>query len=97
MAIGVIFKFDDATVEQYDEACRGLNNGKTMNSLSDWPDGGCLAHVAGATPEGLVVVDVWESEHAFAAFGEKLMPQVVAAGIKPAPPQIFPVHNLVTT
>ena len=49
MAIGVIFNFPGGTTEQYDEVCRGLNNGQPLRSLADWPGGGCLSHVAGAT------------------------------------------------
>ena len=46
MAIGVIFNFPGGTTEQYDEVCRGLNNGQPMRSLADWPGGGCLSHAA---------------------------------------------------
>ena len=44
MAIGVIFNFPGGTTEQYDQVCRGLNNGQPMRSLADWPGGGCLSH-----------------------------------------------------
>jgi hypothetical protein len=95
MAIGVIFDFQGATNEQYDEVCRALNNGQPLRSLADWPGGGCLSHVAGATPEGLRVLDVWESPEKFQAFGEKLMPLLQQAGIKPAEPVVVPAHNFV--
>ncbi len=95
MAIGVILNFPGATIEQYDEASRGLNNGQPLRALSDWPGGGCLSHVSGATPEGLRVVDVWESPEKFQAFGEKLMPLVQQAGMQPTEPIVFPVHNFV--
>jgi len=51
--------------------------------------------VAGATPEGLRVLDVWESPEKFQAFGQKLMPLLQQAGIKPAEPIVFPAHNFV--
>jgi hypothetical protein len=95
MAIGVIFKFPGATIEQYDEVCRGLNGGQLLNSLSDWPGGGCLSHAAGATPDGLCVADVWESPEKFQAFGEKLMPLMQQAGIQAAEPIVFPAHNFI--
>jgi hypothetical protein len=66
-----------------------------LNSLSDWPVGGVLCHIAGPTNDGWRVVDVWESEEAFQAFGEKLMPAMQAAGVDAHPPQTFPVHNFV--
>lgn len=95
MAIGVIFDFRGATTEQYDQVCQELNGGQPLQSLSDWPGGGCLAHFAGAAPDGLRVADVWESEEKFQAFGAKLMPLLEKAGIPAAQPTVFPVHNFV--
>ena len=95
MAIGVIFLFPGGTTEQYDEVCRALNGGQPLSSLADWPGGGCLSHAAGVTPDGLRVVDVWESPEKFQAFGEKLMPLVQQAGLRPAEPIIFSAHNFV--
>jgi hypothetical protein len=95
MAIGVIFSFPGGTTDQYDEACRALNGGRPMRSLADWPGGGCLSHAAGATPEGLQVIDVWESAEKFQAFGETLMPIIQKVGLHPAEPIVFPAHNFV--
>ena len=95
MAIGVIFKFPGGTLEQYDEVCRELNNGQPLRSLADWPGGGCLSHFAGAAADGLYVLDVWDSAEKFRAFGEKLMPLVQQAGLKPDEPIILPAHNFV--
>jgi hypothetical protein len=94
MAIGVSFHFPGVNIGQYEEVARGLNNGQPLRSLSEWPDG-CLSHVAGATPDGLRVVDVWESPEKFQAFGEVLMPLTEKAGIPPAEPIVFPVYNFV--
>jgi hypothetical protein len=96
MAIGVIFNFPGGTTEQYDEVTRGLNNGQPLRSLADWPGGGCLSHVVGATPDGLCVLDVWESAEKFQAFGGTLMPLIQQAGLKPDEPVVFPVHNFVS-
>jgi hypothetical protein len=95
MAIGVIFNFPGGTTQQYDEIGRGLNNGQPLRSLAEWPGGGCLSHVVGATRGGLCVLDVWESAEKFQAFGEKLMPLIQQAGLKPDEPVVFPVHNFV--
>ena len=38
---------------------------------------------------------MWESEEKFQAFGEKLMPVPDKAGIAPAMPTVFPLHNFV--
>jgi len=46
-------------------------------------------------PEGLRVLDVWDSLEKFRAFGEKLMPLLQEAGIQPAEPTVFPAQNFV--
>ena len=48
-----------------------------------------------ATPDGLCVLDVWESPEKFQAFGQQLMPLAQQAGLKPDEPVIFPAHNFV--
>ena len=51
-------------------------------------------HWCAATDDGLLVVDVWETEEAFNKFAEeKIMPLTAEVGI--APPQVtaHPVHN----
>jgi hypothetical protein len=95
MVIGVIFNFPGGTTEQYDEVCRAVNNGQPMRSLADWQGGGCLSHVAGATSDGLCVMDVWESVEKFQEFGGKLMPAMQQAGLKLDEPIVFPAHNFV--
>jgi len=95
MAIGVIFNFPGGTTEQYDQVTQALNGGQPLRSLAEWPGGGCLSHVAGATPGGVYVLDVWESAEKFQAFGETLMPLIHQAGLKPDEPVIFPAHNFV--
>jgi hypothetical protein len=98
MAIGVYFNFQGSTLEQYDEACRRINDGQPMRALSDWPGGGCLAHTAWHEESGaLGVFDVWESPEAFERFGEKLMPIINEVGITPAEPHIVPLHNFVAS
>jgi len=98
MAIGVYFNFEGATLDQYDEVCRRLNDGQPMRALSDWPGGGCLEHSAWAEDSGaLGVFDVWESPEAFRAFGDKLMPLLGEVGMTPAEPHIVQLHNFVSS
>ncbi|WP_327280175.1 MULTISPECIES: hypothetical protein [unclassified Streptomyces] len=56
---------------------------------------GCISHVCVATPAGLDIYDVWESEQHMDAFSEKLMPVVQEQGWEApaARPAVFPVHN----
>jgi hypothetical protein len=95
MAVGVLFEFPGVTQEQYDEVVRRLTDGGTLNSLSDWPVDGVLAHLAGPTPDGWLVMDVWESEAAFGSFAEHLMPHAQAAGLPAIEPKIFPLHRFI--
>jgi hypothetical protein len=98
MAIGVYFNFQGATLEQYDEATRRLNNGQPIRALSDWPGGGCLSHAAWYEESGaLGVFDVWESPESFERFGEKLMPIISEVGMPTAEPHIVPLHNFVAS
>lgn len=98
MAIGVYFNFQGATLDQYDEVGRRLNDGQPLSALSDWPGGGCLEHCAWHEESGaLGVFDVWESPEAFEKFGEMLMPILAEVGITPAEPHIVPLHNFVAS
>lgn len=95
MAIGVLFEFPGVTQAQYDIVCRKLNGGRPLGALSDWPKGGILSHVAGPTPDGWRVVDVWESQAAFDEFAATLAPILQEVAFPQVAPQFFEVHNLV--
>ena len=63
------------------------------------PVGG-IAHVAGPSPTGgWRVIEVFESEEDAARFfSERVRPAFEAVGAEaPPPPQVWPVHNLVTS
>jgi hypothetical protein len=97
MAIGVYFNFEGTSTDQYDEACRRLNNGQVISKLSEIGDG-CLSHTAWGEENGaLGVFDVWESPETFGAFGERLMPILGELGIPAAEPHVVPVHNFVAS
>jgi hypothetical protein len=49
-------------------------------------------HVAGPTPNGWRVADVWESE-ADLKFAGKLMPILKSLGFPDISPQVIPAHN----
>ena len=66
-----------------------------FTKLSDWPNSGCLTHMAGPMPGGWRVVDVWESEAAFSRFGETLKPILAAQGFPEIPPKIFPLVRFI--
>ena len=95
MAIGVLLEFPGVTRAQYEEALSRLTNGGTLRSLSDCPVKGLLSHLAGPTPSGWRVVDVWESEADLNRFTEILIPIGKALGFPDGAPQVFPVHNFI--
>ncbi len=41
------------------------------------------------------VFDVWDSQEAFEAFGETLLPIMGALGADPGQPQVSTVHNII--
>jgi len=94
MAVGLIHEIPGGTQADYDAIVQELVGGK-LSALSDWPAEGILVHVAGPYDGGWRVVDVWESEEALQAFGEKLGPAIERAGVDVPQPTTFPVHNFV--
>ncbi len=66
-----------------------------MESSSDWPVEGLLAHIAGQGEHGFRVVDVWESDEAFQRFGETLMPILQDLGVN-VQPETYPALAFVS-
>jgi hypothetical protein len=56
---------------------------------------GRLYHVCFGSGDRLRVVDVWESQEAFDAFGRTLMPILQGVGVDPGQPEVAPVHNTI--
>ncbi|MFF1450666.1 hypothetical protein ACFVYF_21365 [Streptomyces sp. NPDC058274] len=85
------------TQAQYEQVADKVNGGRGLVEKStDWPVPGLISHTAAPTPDGWIVVDVWESEEAFRRFGEVLLPILREAGTPEVEPKIYPVFNLVT-
>ena len=96
MAVVLVHQGPTVTQERYEETVRRLTDGQKdrMESPSDWPVEGLLAHIAGDAPSGFRVVDVWESEEAANSFGEILGQHLQAVGITD-PPEIYSVHTFI--
>ena len=95
MPVVMIHQGTTLTQERYEQVVRSLTGGKArLESRADWPTEGILVHVAGQGPNGFVVIDVWESEQAFARFGEIVGPLMQEAGIEETP-RTFPAHTVV--
>jgi hypothetical protein len=94
--VAVVIVFEGITQEQYEESVRRLTGGKArVESPSDWPVEGLLAHIAGQGQNTFRVVDVWESQEALDAFSAKLMPVLQEIGVQ-GQPEIYPVHSFVS-
>ncbi len=96
VSVVLIHQGPTVTKENYEETVRKLTGGKSrLESPSDWPVEGLLAHVAGQSPQGFRVVDVWESEDACNRFGEMLQPILQEIGITD-PPELYPAEAFVS-
>ena len=92
----VVAVFQGLTQEQYEKTVDKVSGGKSrMESSSDWPVEGLLAHVTGQGETGFRVVDVWESEEAFNRFGETLLPILKEIGVE-GRPEVYPAHTFVS-
>jgi len=95
MPVVVVFQAPQFTREHYEQTVLKITDGKSrVESPADWPVEGLLSHAAGESQSGFRVVDVWESEEAFARFGEKLGPVLEELGVE-GEPEVYPAHTFV--
>ena len=92
-AAGIVVHFNGTgmTTAQYDQIIVELQKETTF------PPAGQIAHFCYQTPEGLKVIDVWESAEAFNTFGQKLMPILQKLGINAGQPVIYSLYNYMKT
>jgi hypothetical protein len=91
MAVAYKMKFEGATLEQYDQVMQLM--GLTGDAE---PPEGAIFHWVAQTTDGLIVMDVWESDEQFNKFAEEQIgPFTAQVGIG-APPKTtrFEVHNM---
>jgi hypothetical protein len=89
MALGLYFTPSAFTKEKYDEAIRRLEA-----AGAGAPEGRSF-HAALETNNEIQVFDIWESQEAFEAFGQTLVPILSELGVDPGEPMVSPVHNVV--
>ena len=87
MAITVLFTPRSLNASQYDESVKQLENAGAGVPR------GRLYNVCFGTGTSLRVMEVWESQDAFNAFGPTLVPILQQVGIDPGQPDISEVHN----
>ena len=93
MAIAVQLDFNGATLEEYDQVCSKMG----FQPLGTGEPGG-LFHWVTKTPEGIRVVDVWESREVFDRFAQEKIGPITASIGWTEPPEItfYEVHNYLT-
>ena len=79
--IGVYIRPESMTVEQYRAADDKLDAAGVSQD-------GLMMHSCFSEGDKLAVFDVWESQEAFEAFGNRLMPILQEVGIVMSPPMI---------
>jgi hypothetical protein len=84
MPIAQIIDMPGATADDYDQAFALIHRD------GDWP-AGQLGHIAGPTPDGFRVIDLWESREAFERFERDVLAPLGFSGL---PRAEFPVHKL---
>ena len=89
MATTVIVTPRSMDARQYEEVIKRLENAGASTPV------GRLYHVCFGTGSSLRVVDVWESQEAFNAFGQTLLPILGQVGIDPGQPEFAEVHNII--
>ena len=93
MPIAIQMDFADATTDQYDQVI------KKMGLTPGGPGPvGAISHFVTKTPEGMRVVDVWETKEQFERFAqEQIGPYTQEVGITSEPKmQFFDVHSYMT-
>jgi hypothetical protein len=91
MAILMMMDIPGATTEQYDRTNEILG----MQGDGDAPEG-LISHTCGVTDDGILVVDVWDSEEALNRFFESGLGAALAeAGVPQVAPTLLPVHAMI--
>ena len=89
-AVMILHDVKGMTPEQYENILKEL---KAINAFGDPAH---LFHVCYKTPEGLKVVDIWESPEALQKFAGNLMPILAKIfGAPPPPPAVYGLYNVV--
>jgi len=89
MSVLVRFAPPSATVEQYDESIRRLEE------TGDFPPDGLEYHVCFLADGNFRVSEIWDSREQLEAFGQRLMPLLAEIGIDAGQPEMLEIHNII--
>lgn len=86
MAVAALFEFPNESIDKYEKVLE-------QDGVLDQPKR--VSHVCYVTDNGFAVVDVWEDEASFAAFGDIIGPALQNAGLD-GKPAVYPVHGTIS-
>ncbi len=86
--IVALFNIVGYTAEQYSQVL------KEMEAAGKMKDPAYINHVVAQQTDGLLIIDVWESEEALNEFSETLVPILIKNGVTPAQPTLLPLLNI---
>lgn len=92
MLIVALHQAPSLTRERYEEVVRRLSGKSRLESPSDLPFEGLIAHAAGEDKNGFCVIDLFASQAAVDAFNAALGSIPKDVGIE-EPPDFFPAHT----
>jgi len=77
----LVLEVAGGTADQYEAVNKILNVDQGAGEQGDWPEG-LHSHVAATSETGMLVIEVWESQAAHAAFmNSRLGPALAEAGV----------------
>ena len=86
--IVALFNVVGYTAEQYNQVIKELEaSGKLKNPAY-------INRVVAQQTDGLLIIDVWESEEALNEFAEILVPILIKNGVTPAQPTLLPLIDI---
>jgi hypothetical protein len=81
MAMGHVLEFEGGSIELYDKVTAELG----IKGEDGWP-AGVISHAAGATADGFIVIETWDSDDAWNEFFvSRLQPAFEKVGDIPQP------------
>ncbi|MGZ4385372.1 MAG: hypothetical protein ACXVZO_00455 [Gaiellaceae bacterium] len=87
-----VIEIDGLGSDVYDRMASGME----AHSADDGSRLPAVAHTAGVTENGMLIVDVWDSPESFARFAEsQIAPAGRAAGLGSFEPSFLPIHNFI--
>jgi hypothetical protein len=83
-----LFNVVGYTAEQFSQVI------KELEAAGKLKDPAYIHRVVAQQTDGLLIIDVWESEEALNEFGETLLPILIKHGVTPARPTVLPLIDI---